>query len=212
MQYPITEYSGYAERNVINCIIVVSRERREERDSSMSQSVAQLPSFSIDGPHTVVKVFLVNGESRSLRLDERTDVNVSPPPPPPPPPPDLHHPRRSGRGRSELYTGTHCTADDRSAVGLVYMYCTEPWVCGVRPVMKAGRNEDCESGLHSLVVCEYVRPFHKNVACSRLVSQSQTLPGGRVRVWPHETSSGPCAMLTSLHLGWIVTVGEVSVT
>lgn len=44
----------------------------------MSQSVAQLPSFSIDGPHTVVKVFLVNGESRSLRLDERTDVNVSP--------------------------------------------------------------------------------------------------------------------------------------
>ena len=105
-----------------------------------------------------------------------------------------------------------CTADDRSAVGLVYMYCTEPWVCGVGPVMKAGRNEDCESGLHSLVVCEYVRPFHKNVACSRLVSRSQTLPGGRVRVWPHETSSGPCAMLTSLHLGWIVAVGEVSVT
>ena len=44
----------------------------------MSQSVAQLPSFSIDGLQTVVKVFLVNGESRSLRLDERTDVNVSP--------------------------------------------------------------------------------------------------------------------------------------
>ena len=53
----------------------------------MSQSVAQLPSFSIDGLQTVVKVFLVNGESRSLRLDERTDVNVSPSPPPPPPPP-----------------------------------------------------------------------------------------------------------------------------
>lgn len=89
----------------------------------MSQSVAQLPSFSIDGPHTVVKVFLVNGDSRSLRLDERTDVNVSPPPPPPPSP-DLHHLRRSGRDRSELYTGTHDgsgvhhtrTAADSSAV------------------------------------------------------------------------------------------------
>ena len=32
---------------------------------------------------TVIKVFLVNGESRSLRLEELTDVNVSPPPPPP---------------------------------------------------------------------------------------------------------------------------------
>ena len=110
VQYPITEYSGYAERNVINCIIVVSRERREERDSSMSQSVAQLPSFSIDGPHTVVKVFLVNGESRSLRLDERTDVNVSPPPPPPPPPPDLHHPRRSGRGQIRAIHRHTCMA------------------------------------------------------------------------------------------------------
>ena len=84
----------------------------------MSQSVAQLPSFSIDGPHTVVKVFLVNGDSRSLRLDERTDVNVSPPPPPPPPP-DLHHPRRSERDRSELYTGTH-----------VWLWCTpHPYCC-----------------------------------------------------------------------------------
>ena len=35
---------------------------------------------------TVIKVFLVNGESRSLRLEELTDVNVSPCPPPPPPP------------------------------------------------------------------------------------------------------------------------------
>ena len=76
----------------------------------MSQSVAQLPSFSIDGPHTVVKVFLVNGESRSLRLDERTDVNVSPPPPPPPPPPDLHHPRRSGRGQIRAIHRDTCMA------------------------------------------------------------------------------------------------------
>ena len=71
----------------------------------MSQSVAQLPSFSIDGLQTVVKVFLVNGESRSLRLDERTDVNVSPFP-------StstllLLHQGRSGRSRSEIYTCTH---------------------------------------------------------------------------------------------------------
>lgn len=46
----------------------------------MSQltSSSQLPSISMDGSQTVVKVFLVNGESRSLRLDERTDVSVSP--------------------------------------------------------------------------------------------------------------------------------------
>lgn len=27
--------------------------------------------------HTVIRVYLVNGESRSIRLDERVDVNVS---------------------------------------------------------------------------------------------------------------------------------------
>ena len=37
------------------------------------------PSMTSLGPeaHTVIRVFLVNGESRSLRLDERADVNVS---------------------------------------------------------------------------------------------------------------------------------------
>ena len=44
---------------------------------SQSTSASQLPSISMDGSQTVVKVFLVNGESRSLRLDERTDVSVS---------------------------------------------------------------------------------------------------------------------------------------
>ncbi len=36
-------------------------------------------AMSSMGPdeHTVIRVFLVNGESRSLRLDERADVNVS---------------------------------------------------------------------------------------------------------------------------------------
>ena len=77
-------------------------------------------------------------------------------------------------------------------------------------IVKAGHDENCVSGLHSFVVCVYVHPFHKNVACRRLVSQSQTLPERRVKVWPHETSSGPCAMLTSLHLKWIVAVGDVS--
>jgi len=45
---------------------------------SQPTSSSQLPSISMDGSQTVVKVFLVNGESRSLRLDERTDVSVSP--------------------------------------------------------------------------------------------------------------------------------------
>lgn len=45
---------------------------------SQPTSSLQLPSISMDGSQTVVKVFLVNGESRSLRLDERTDVSVSP--------------------------------------------------------------------------------------------------------------------------------------
>lgn len=30
----------------------------------------------MNGPQTVIKVFLVNGESRSLRLDSRMDVTV----------------------------------------------------------------------------------------------------------------------------------------
>ena len=30
----------------------------------------------MNGPHTVIKVFIVNGESRSLRLDGRMDVTV----------------------------------------------------------------------------------------------------------------------------------------
>ena len=32
------------------------------------------------GQQTVIKIYLVNGESRSLRLDERTEVTVSPSP------------------------------------------------------------------------------------------------------------------------------------
>lgn len=33
---------------------------------------------SSDQDQTVIRVYLVNGESRSLRFDERTDVSVSP--------------------------------------------------------------------------------------------------------------------------------------
>ena len=38
-----------------------------------------LPGSTPMGPEeqTVIRVYLVNGESRSLRLDERADVNVS---------------------------------------------------------------------------------------------------------------------------------------
>ena len=35
------------------------------------------PSGVVDPDQAVIRVFLVNGESRSLRFDERTDVSVS---------------------------------------------------------------------------------------------------------------------------------------
>ena len=49
-----------------------SREVHRGADMSLTGSVV-----SSDSDQTVIRVYLVNGESRSLRFDERTDVTVS---------------------------------------------------------------------------------------------------------------------------------------
>ena len=43
----------------------------------LSDSDSQNEREKMNGEQSVIKVFLMNGESRSLRLDERMDVTVS---------------------------------------------------------------------------------------------------------------------------------------
>lgn len=46
-------------------------------NEEMSLVTSISSSVGIEPDQTVIRVYLVNGESRSLRVDERTDVTVS---------------------------------------------------------------------------------------------------------------------------------------